>query len=97
MWSAGVVVFLPSLQFFARVVHRNELVNVQELIAQTTVERLDQPVIRGLAGPGVVELDTASPGPLARVNRPGFELTPRSWAVTIPPIRRCFSAGSPPG
>jgi hypothetical protein len=32
-----------------------------------------------------------------KLNRPGFELTPRSWTVTIPPIRRCFSAGTPPG
>ena len=31
------------------------------------------------------------------LNRPGFELTPRSWTVTIPPIRRYFSAGTPPG
>ena len=34
---------------------------------------------------------------LACVNRPGFELTPRSWTVAIPPTRRCFSAGIPPG
>jgi len=27
------------------------------------------------------------------LNRPGFELTPRSWTVTMPPVRRCFSAG----
>ncbi len=33
----------------------------------------------------------------ARLNRPGFELTPRSWTVSIPPIRRCFLAGIPPG
>ena len=25
------------------------------------------------------------------------ELTPRSWTVATPPIRRCFSAGIPPG
>jgi len=31
------------------------------------------------------------------VNRPGFELTPRSWTVAISSIRRCFSAGIPPG
>ena len=31
------------------------------------------------------------------LNRPVFELTPRSWTVTIPPIRRCFSACIPPG
>ena len=31
------------------------------------------------------------------LNRTGFELTPRSWTVTIPPMRRYFSAGIPPG
>jgi hypothetical protein len=31
------------------------------------------------------------------MNSPGFELTPRSWTVEIPPVRRCFSAGNPPG
>ena len=38
MWPAGAVVFLPSLRFLTCVVHRNELVNVQELIALVTVE-----------------------------------------------------------
>lgn len=32
-------------------------------------------------------------GTLGAVNRPGFELTPRSWTVTMAPVRRCFSAG----
>ncbi len=31
------------------------------------------------------------------VNRPGFELTPRSWTVETPLIMRYFSAGIPPG
>ena len=31
-------------------VHRHELVDVEELVAQPPVERLDQPVVRGLAG-----------------------------------------------
>jgi len=30
------------------------------------------------------------------VNRPGFELTPSSWTVMSPPIRRRFSIGIPP-
>lgn len=33
----------------------------------------------------------------AEVNRPGMELTPTSWTVATPPIRRCFSAGTLPG
>jgi hypothetical protein len=31
------------------------------------------------------------------LNRPGNELTPRSWKVAIQPIRRDFSVGIPPG
>ena len=31
------------------------------------------------------------------LNRPGFELTPRSWTVSFPPIRRYFSTSNPPG
>jgi hypothetical protein len=33
-----VVVVLPSLQLLAHVVHRDELVDVEELVAQPTVE-----------------------------------------------------------
>lgn len=34
---------------------------------------------------------------VCQLNHLGFELTPRSWTVAIPPTRRCFSAGIPPG
>jgi hypothetical protein len=37
-----------------------------------------------------------SRGAVYYLNRPGFELTPRSWTVTIPPPRRCLSIGTPP-
>ncbi len=33
----------------------------------------------------------------ALMNRPGFELTPKSWTVAVPPTKRYFSAGTPPG
>ena len=58
MWSAGVVVLLPSLQLPTRILHCDELMDVQELVAQPTIERLDQPVVRGFPRPCVVELDT---------------------------------------
>ena len=32
-----------------------------------------------------------------QVNRPVFELTPKSWTITIPPIMRSLPAGIPPG
>ena len=44
MRTVMVVVVLPSLQFLTRILHRNELVDVQKLITQATVERLDEPV-----------------------------------------------------
>ena len=61
-----VVVVLPSLQLLPNVVHRDELVDVQELVAQPAVERLDQPVVRGLARPRVVELDASPIGPFVQ-------------------------------
>ena len=36
---------------------------------------------------------SSSPLPNAVLNRPGFELTPRSWTAALPPTRWCFSAG----
>lgn len=71
MRTVMVVVMLACLQFIPRILHRNELVDVQELVAQPTVERLDQPIVRGLSGPCVVELHTAAPRPF--VERLGRE------------------------
>jgi glucose-1-phosphate cytidylyltransferase len=30
------------------------------------------------------------------INRPGFELTPKSWTIALPPTKRSFSAGTRP-
>lgn len=38
MRTLMVVVMLPSLQFLPRILHRNELVDAQELLTQPTVE-----------------------------------------------------------
>ena len=46
MRTVMVLVMLPRLQLLPRILHRNELVEVQELTAQPTVERLDEPVRR---------------------------------------------------
>ena len=72
MWTAVVVVVLPSVQLLVHIVHRDELVDVQELVAQPAVERLDQPVVGGLARARVVELDAATIRPV--VQRFGGEL-----------------------
>lgn len=72
MRPAVVVVVLPSLQLLVHFVHGGELVDVEELVAQPTVERLDQPVVCRLARARVVELDAASIRPV--VQRLGGEL-----------------------
>ena len=60
MWSVVVVIVLPDLQFLPGIVQRDELVDIEELVAQPSVERLDQAIIRGLTGAGVVELDPSA-------------------------------------
>ena len=62
MQAVEVLVMLPCLKFLPCVLHRNKVVAVGELIAQPTVERLDEPVVRGLSRPCVVELHTAAQG-----------------------------------
>jgi hypothetical protein len=55
------VVMLPLIQLFPRVLHRNNFVDVEEPIAQSTVEDLDEPFVRGLSGPREVEWHAAAP------------------------------------
>ena len=72
MRAVVVVVMLPSLQLLLRILHCDELVGVQELIAQPPVERLDHPVVGGLSRARVLELDDTAVGPI--VQRFGGEL-----------------------
>jgi integrase len=44
-----------------------------------------------------VHLPDTKNGHPRTVNRPGYELTPKSWTVAVPPTKRYFSAGTPPG
>ena len=57
MWSFVVVVFLPDLQFLTRIVQCDKLIDIEEFVPQLSVEQLDQSIIRGLSGTGVVEFD----------------------------------------
>ena len=50
MRSVLVVVSTPSLQFFLRVCKAHEPVRVQAFGPELAVERLDEAVVRGLAG-----------------------------------------------
>ena len=74
MRAVLVVVVLPSLQLLARIVQRDELVDVEKLVAQPPVEGLDQAIIRGLSGAGVVEFDPSAIRPL--IQRLGGEFRP---------------------
>jgi hypothetical protein len=49
MGTVVIVVLLPGFQFLTGIVQRDEFVDVEELIAKPAIERLDQPVVRGLA------------------------------------------------
>jgi hypothetical protein len=70
--SAEIVVVLPIAQRRSSMLERRELGEVQTLVAKATVERLDQPVLDGLARADEVELHAAFPRPL--VEGPGSEL-----------------------
>lgn len=53
VWTVMVVVVLPIPQFLPGIVQRDELVDIEELVAQLSIEGPDQATIRGLSGPGV--------------------------------------------
>lgn len=67
-----VVVVLPSSQFLLQVVQRDEFMHIKEFITQSTVERLDEPIIRRLPWACVVEFDAASVCPVVQRPRRKF-------------------------
>src|SRR3954447_2692434 len=64
MGSIVVVGTPPFLNPVPGVGHRQEPGRVQALCPQATVERLNQPVVRGLSGPGEVDPHAVQVGPL---------------------------------
>ena len=46
VWSVVVVVVLPDLQFLPGIVQCDELIDIEELDPQPSVERLDQAIVR---------------------------------------------------
>src|SRR5262249_42749354 len=66
------VVTAPDFDLPSGVVERDELMHVQALVAQASVERLDESVLYGFAGPDEVELDAALIRPV--LERSGGEL-----------------------
>ena len=79
MWTVRIVVDTPVLDLFARVFQRDELIDVQALIAQSSVERLYVPVFSGFSRMREVELRSPLVRPL--LERPGGEL--RAWSTVI--------------
>lgn len=74
MWRVMVVVVMPSRKFLPGIVQRDELVDVQELVAHPSDEGLDQAMIRGLSQAGVVELASSAVRPF--IQRLRGELRP---------------------
>jgi len=58
-----VVIDPPRLDLAPRFVDRQELVDVQALVAQLAVERLDEPVLRRPSRSDEVKRDAAAIGP----------------------------------
>ena len=56
MWPARIVIDAPRFDLGFRIFDRRELVDVQALVTQTAVKRLDKGVFPGLSGPNEVEL-----------------------------------------
>lgn len=57
---------LPDLPSLARIVQRDELVDIEELVPQPSVDRLDRAVIREISGLGVVKFDPSAIHPVVQ-------------------------------
>src|SRR4029079_11131491 len=69
MGSYLVIVSTPTLKLFPGVRQRQEPMRVQALRAQSAVERLDEGIVRRLAGSREVEHDLVLIGPQIQVAR----------------------------
>jgi hypothetical protein len=72
MWTVCIVVDTPVLDLLSGVLERSELIDVQTLIVQPSIERLYVPVFSGLSGMREVEFHSPLIRPL--LERPGDEL-----------------------
>ena len=59
MWTVCIVVDTPVLDLLSGVLERDELIDVQTLIAQPSVERLYVPVFSGFSGMREVQFHTS--------------------------------------
>ena len=59
MWTVRIVVDTPVFNLLSRVLQREELIDVQTLIAQPPVERFYVPVFSGFPGMREIEFHTS--------------------------------------
>jgi hypothetical protein len=83
MWAELIIVPSPRFELRLGIGDRHELMHVQTLVAQAPIERLDERVFNGLAGPNEVELHAAAIGqsPSAR----DWNSVPWSTVIDRPP------------
>src|SRR5438552_3023637 len=68
----SIVIDSPGFDLRPRIFERQELVDVQTLVAQSPVKTLDVAVFRGFSGSDEVELYASAVGPLLERNRGEF-------------------------
>ena len=81
--SVLIVVSTPILQLFAGICKTHALVRVQTLRSQLAVERLDEPIVRGLARPREVQRDVIGISPEAEVAGDKFAAVIDSYRLGI--------------
>ena len=64
-----VVVSAPILHFFLRVRKAQEPVGIEAFLPEASVERFDEGIVCGFAGPGEVQRDAVSIGPNVKISR----------------------------
>jgi hypothetical protein len=69
VWPFLIVVSTPSLQLIDDIRKGQEPVRTQAFRAESTIERINERIIRGLAGPGEVQRDAALVGSEAHIAR----------------------------
>ena len=57
------------LHFFLRVCKAHEPVGIEAFLPEASVERFDEGIVCGFAGPGEVQRDAASIGPEGKISR----------------------------
>ena len=68
MWTVLIVIDPPRFDLGLRIFDRRELMDVQALVAQPPVKRLDERILHGFAGADEIELHAAlrTPSPRGR-------------------------------